>query len=367
MEDMLWRVACKLRGETDAPKYKNHILPLIFLKRLSDVFDDEIARLAGQFGGEENALALAEADHDLLRFYLPPEARWPVVREEKPWPKPGRRPGGLGERLTSAMRAVAGENPGLRGVIDRADFNSSSGGERDVSDNAFRSVIAMLSEDKFRLGLNDVEPDFLGRAYEYLLRKFAEGGGQSGGEFFTPPEVARLMARIVRPRPGETVHDFACGSGGLLIKCELALRETAPRTGLPLKLSGQEFVGDTFALARMNAILHGMNAEIRRGDTMRNPKFRRNDGALERFDIVVANPMWNQNISPADDDPFARSQARGGPAPGNTADWSWMQHAAAVLKPETGRAAHPPDLGGQIIRLRGESRFVAGIAKERPV
>ena len=343
MEDMLWRVACALRGEVDAPKYKNYILPLIFLKRLSDTFDDEIARLTDKFGNAEKALRRTESDHKLVRFFLPPRARWGVIREESPWPD-RQKPNSLGERLNLSMRAVADQNPELRDVLDIADFNAASGGEREVSDASLRDVIAKLSEKDFRLGLNDVEPDFLGRAYEYLLRKFAEGSGQSGGEHFTPPEVARMMAKIVRPQPGETAHDFACGSGGLLIKCELALRQNQPNNKIPLKLFGQEISGDTFALARMNAILHGMNADIRRGDTMLNPKFTQAVGALRRFDIIVANPMWNQHFPARENDPFARFESRGGNAPGN-ADWTWLQHAAAALKPESGRAAVVLDTG----------------------
>ena len=345
MEDMLWRVACELRGNVDAPKYKNYILPLIFLKRLSDVFDDEIARLANEFGGSQKGLQMAEIDHKLVRFFLPPEARWESIRQESPWPGPANlQPNSFGERLNFAMRAVAENNPPLRDVVNINDFNASSGGEREVDDNSLRRVVAKLSEKNFRLGTDDVEPDFLGRTYEYLLRKFAEGSGQSGGEHFTPPEVARMMARIVRPQPGETIHDFACGSGGLLIKCELALRQNKPKNQLPLKLFGQEISGDTFALARMNAILHGMDAEILRGDTMLNPKFRQNDGALRQFDIVVANPMWNQAFPAMEDDPFARFQNRGGNAPGN-ADWTWLQHTMAALNPQSGRAAVVLDTG----------------------
>ena len=345
MEDMLWHVACELRGNVDAPKYKNYILPLIFLKRLSDVFDDEIARLAKKFGGSQNGLQMAEIDHKLVRFFLPSEARWEGIRQESPWTGPAAlRPNSLGERLNFAMRAVAENNPPLRDVVNINDFNASSGGVREVDDNSLRNIIARLSEKKFRLGTNDVEPDFLGRTYEYLLDRFAEGSGKKGGEHFTPPAVGRLMARIVRPQPGETVHDFACGSGGLLIKCELALRQAKPNNQIPLKLFGQEISGDTFALARMNAILHGMDAEILRGDTMLNPKFRQNDGALQQFDIVVANPMWNQAFPAMEDDPFARFQNRGGNTPGN-ADWTWLQHTMAALNPQSGRAAVVLDTG----------------------
>jgi hypothetical protein len=130
------------------------------------------------------------------------------------------------------------------------------------------------------VGLADVQPDFLGRAYEYLLRKFAEGSGQSAGEFFTPTEVGFLMAHIMRPKPGQTCHDYACGSAGLLIKLQLVARELDPTSKVPLKLSGQELQAESYAVAQMNAIIHDMEVELQRGDTMINPKFRNADGRL---------------------------------------------------------------------------------------
>ncbi|MCI0547726.1 MAG: type I restriction-modification system subunit M N-terminal domain-containing protein, partial [Candidatus Rokubacteria bacterium] len=176
MEGMLWKAACGIRGEKDAPKFKDYILPLIFVKRLSDVFDDEIARLTETYGSPETARTVLEADPSLVRFYLPPEATWPVVsgRTRFDWPA-GRRPRTLGEQLTQTVRAIARANPTLQGVIDTVDYNETRNGEREVSDEALGRLIETLSDPRYRLGLADVEPDFLGRAYEYLLRKFAEG------------------------------------------------------------------------------------------------------------------------------------------------------------------------------------------------
>ena len=145
-------------------------------------------------------------------------------------------------------------------------------------------------------GLADVQPDFLGRAYEYLLRKFAEGSGQSAGEFFTPTEVGFLMAHLIRPRPGETCHDYACGSAGLLVKLQLVARELDPTSSVPLKLFGQELQAEGYAVAHMNAIIHDMNVEINRGDTMINPRFKNAAGQINSYDVVVANPMWNQSF-----------------------------------------------------------------------
>ena len=142
--------------------------------------------------------------------------------------RPARRPKDIGEHLTKAVRAVVKQNPTLSGVIDVVDFAAERNGERDINPAKLRGVVETFSDPRYRLGLADVQPDFLGRAYEYLLRKFAEGSGQSAGEFFTPTEVGFLMAHIMRPRPGEDCHDYACGSAGLLMKLQLVARELDP-------------------------------------------------------------------------------------------------------------------------------------------
>lgn len=347
METMLWKAACSIRGEKDAPKFKDYILPLIFIKRLSDVFEDEIARLSAQFGDEATAREVVEADPSLVRFYIPPEAAWSIVsgRRKFDWPE-DRKPKTLGEQLTSTIRAIAKANPSLQGVIDIVDYNETRNGEREISDEALSKLIETLSDPRYRLGLSDVEPDFLGRAYEYLLRKFAESQGQSAGEFFTPKEVGWIIARIMRPQEGEEVYDCCCGSAGLLVKCQLELKERVGEIKRPLKLYGQEWTGSSFAIARMNMVLHDMEGEIVRGDTMSNPKHL--DGSsLRRFPIVVTNPMWNQkNFDPAqyENDTFERFSDRGGFAPESSADWAWLQHVHASMD-EHGRAAVVIDTG----------------------
>ena len=348
MEQMLWDAACSIRGEKDAPKFKDYLLPLLFLKRLSDVFDDEIGRLAEEYGDRQIATEIAESDHALLRFYLPPEARWGVIsgRTDYDWPPDDRgrptRPRDVGEHLTRAARAVARHNPSLAGVIDLVDFAAERNGERDVNPAKLAAVVETFSDPRYRLGLADVQPDFLGRAYEYLLRKFAEGSGQSAGEFFTPTEVGVLMAHILRPRPGEECHDYACGSAGLLVKLQLVARELDPTGRVPLKLRGQELQAESYAVAHMNAIIHDMEVAIARGDTMLNPKFKTPAGGIAPHDIVVANPMWNQPFSPAlfADDPFDRFRPCGGPTSGK-GDWAWLQHTLACLNERgRGRARH---------------------------
>jgi type I restriction enzyme M protein len=351
MEQMLWDAACSIRGEKDAAKFKDYLLPLLFLKRLSDVFDDEISRLAEEYGDREVALEIAEEDKELLRVYLPTQARWGVIsgRDSYDWPLDDRgrstAPKDIGEHLTKAVRAVVRYNPSLSGVIDVVDFAAERNGERDINPAKLRGVVEAFSDPRYRLGLADVQPDFLGRAYEYLLRKFAEGSGQSAGEFFTPTEVGFLMARILRPRPGETCHDYACGSGGLLIKLQLIARQIDPTSKVPLKMYGQELQAESYAVARMNTIIHDIDVDLQRGDTMINPKFRDAAGGLRRFDIVVANPMWNQtfDLDIFENDPYDRFTKAGGVTSGK-GDWAWLQHTLAVMN-DGGRAAVVLDTG----------------------
>lgn len=362
LENWLWEAACVIRGPVDAPKFKDYILPLVFLKRLSDVFDDEIRHLAQEFGSEATAAKLIEKDHKLVRFFIPEKARWTSITTQTT---------GVGQFLTDAVRAVARENPRLSGVIDVTDFNATTAGQRIVDDARLASLVQVLSNPGYRLGLEDVEPDMLGRAYEYLLRKFAEGQGQSGGERFTPTEVGIVMARILDPKPGNTVYDPCCGSGGLLIKCHLRLLETKgkkengrrklPPNVAPLKLFGQEIEGTTFAIAKMNACIHDMEAEVALGDTMHRPAYTQGDGRLRRFDLITANPMWNQKFDAKtyENDGFERFE-RGIP-PTSSADWGWLQHMLASLK-DYGRMALVLDTGA-VSRGSGNE----GSSKERDI
>ena len=282
LEQWLWDAACSIRGPVDAPKFKDYILPLLFFKRLSDVFEDEEERLKAEFGDETIAREIIEQDRKLVRFYLPDGCAWKDIRKVTK---------NLGEELTKALRRTAKENPKLQGVIDIVDFNATVSGERIIDDGRLSNLVEIIS--RYRLGLDDVEPDILGRAYEYLLRKFAEGSGQSAGEFYTPKEVAWLMANLIRPEQGEEIYDPACGSGGLLVKCQLVLKQKPESAEIPLQLYGQEINPVTYAMAKMNMIIHDMEGEIRIGDTLKNPKFVE-DNTIKRFDKVTANPMWNQ-------------------------------------------------------------------------
>lgn len=335
LEGWLWDAACKIRGEVDAPKYKDYILPIVFIKRLSDVFEDELDKLSKEYGGVDKAEKLLKQDHSLVRFYIPKEARWEAI---------ARKSTGIGEFMTDAVRAIARENPKLSGVVDIVDFNATTAGQRIITDDKLKLLVDVLG--KHRLGLDDVEPDILGRAYEYLLRKFAEGSGSSAGEFYTPREVAVLIAHLIDPRPGETIYDPACGSGGLLIKSHLRFIEkhgNDPKVA-PLRFFGQEINHNTYALARMNAFIHDMEADVRLGDTMTSPKHTSPDGSLSKFDVVVANPMWNQDFpqSVYENDTFGRFGY--GYPPSSSADWGWIQHMYASLN-EKGRMAVVLDTG----------------------
>lgn len=238
----------------------------------------------------------------------------------------------LGQKLTDALRDIAAANPLLKGIIDRVDFNATTHGQRDLDDDGLQDLITKISEK--RLGLHDAEPDIIGRSYEYLIRKFAEGGGQSAGEFYTPREVGMVMGRILDPEPGMEAYDSNAGSAGLLIKLQLALDEKMAAQGkatredyTPLRLYGQEFIAATWAMANMNTVIHDMQARIAIGNTMTRPD------------------KWDQKTFSEDTyEKDEHNRFAAGYAPSSSADWAWVQHILASLKPE-GRAAVVLDTG----------------------
>jgi len=344
LESWIWDAACSIRGAKDAPKYKEFILPLIFAKRLCDVFDDELNRIAKEVGSRAKAFKLVKHDKKLVRFYLPLEPKNP---DDAVWSIIRTLSNKIGEQLTTHLRAIADANPLLKGIIDRVDFNATTHGVRDLDDDRLSNLIEAISAK--RLGLADVEPDIIGRSYEYLIRKFAEGSVSSAGEFYTPTEVGFVMARIMNPEPGMEIYDPCCGSAGLLVKCDIVLDEKLKAAGkkksAPLRLHGQEYIGETWAMANMNMIIHDMEGQIELGDTFKNPKFRKGN-RLQTFDRVVANPMWNQDWwkeADYDADEFDRFP-KGAGYPGGKADWGWVQIILASLKPQ-GRAAVVLDTG----------------------
>ncbi|MFN5471388.1 MAG: N-6 DNA methylase [Pseudanabaena sp.] len=355
IETWLWDAACVIRGATDAPKFKDYILPLVFYKRLSDVFDDEFEQKVQEFGDEDLAREIIAADHasalkegrkPIVRFYIPDPYRWYKVRNHA-------ADGSLGEFLTTIMRGdaqkgevgIAGLNPDLQGVLDIKDFNETQSGQRILEDDRLSDLIEVIS--RHRLGLKNAEPDVFGQAYEYLLRKFAEGQGQSAGEFLTPPEVGWLMAEIIDPKPYSTVYDPTCGSGRLLIKARLLFERKYPelKSQAP-KLFGQEQNATSYAIARMNMFLYDYgDSMLAIGDTFKNPSHSAQGAGLSRFDYAVANPMWNQDNYDEDfynDDGWKRFEY--GAPPKSSADWGWVQHIFASLK-DQGKAAIVLDTG----------------------
>jgi type I restriction enzyme M protein len=297
LESWIWDAACSIRGAKEASKYKDFILPLIFVKRLCDVFDDELNRIAKNVGSRKKAFELVKLDKSLVRFYLPLK---PDDPEESVWSIIRKLSDKIGLTLTTHLRDIAKENPDLSGIIDRVDFNATTHGQR-------------------------------------------------AGEFYTPKEVGMIMAKIMDPEPGMEIYDPCCGSAGLLIKCQLALEEKmsirSKSKYAPLRLYGQEYTPETWAMANMNMIIHDMEGKIEIGDTFRSPKFRK-ENRLQTFDRVVANPMWNQNWfteKDYDNDELDRFP-KGAGYPGNKADWGWLQHILASLN-ETGRAAVVLDTG----------------------
>ena len=343
LETWLWDAACEIRGATDAPKFKDFILPLIFYKRLSDVFDDEFEKCAVKFGGgditrefirEDHADALKTGRKPIVRFFVPHEYRWELIRNCSR---------NLGEFVTEAMIEVERKNPGLQGALYLRDYNERQNNQRILDDDRLSGLIEVIS--RHRLGLKNTNADVLGEAYEYLLRKFAEGQGQSAGEFLTPSEVGWLMAEIINPEPYTTIYDPTCGSGRLLIKPRLVFEKYHPgQESKAPRLFGQESTHTTFAIAKMNMFLQDFtDSRLELGDTFTNPKFLAEKG-LRRFDYVVANPMWNQkNYDDAFYDQDSWERFAGIP-PESSADWGWVQHIWASLK-DHGQAAIVLDTG----------------------
>lgn len=360
LEQWIWDAACAIRGAKDASKFKDYILPLIFVKRLCDVFDDEL-RTRIKATSLADGRKKAKLDNSRVRFYIPVSPKNP---DDDTWSIIRSLSSNIGEELTRIIREIASSNPLLDDVITRIDYNATTRGEREIDDHRLSNLIEAISQK--RLGLGDVEPDIVGRAYEYLIRKFAENSGKSGGEFFTPPEVGEIMALILNPEPGMEIYDPTCGSAGLLIKCESVLNERmqseGKKTFTPLSLYGQEIEKDNWAMAKMNMIIHDMEGDIELGDTFNNPKFKDSTGhGVRKFDIAVANPMWNQpdfNEEIYTNDVYHRFPAGN---PGGKADWGWAQHILSSLK-DGGRAAIVLDTGAA---SRGSGS--ASISKEKEI
>jgi type I restriction enzyme M protein len=319
LESHLWEAANILRGSpVDRTDWKSYILPLLFFKRICDVWDEEHAEMVARYGrdfADEHRFQVAEACH------------WSDVRAT---------PRNLGSALAAAMRGIERDNPDhLFGVFGDAPWTNK---ER-LPDALLKDLIEHFSA--LSLGNRSVKNDVIGDAYEYLIKNFADATNKKAGEFYTPRSVVRLMVDILEPRDAETIYDPACGTGGMLLAVVEHVREAGgdPRT-LFGKLFGQEKNLTTSSVARMNLLLHGVeDFRIERGDTLRRPSFT-SAGQLRRFDLVIANPPfslkgWGREVW--ENDPWGRAFA--GLPTDKSGDFAWVQHMVHSMAPERGRMA----------------------------
>ncbi|WP_046173352.1 type I restriction-modification system subunit M [Domibacillus indicus] len=316
LESHLWKSADILRGSIDSSDYKSYIFGLLFIKRLSDVFYERRAQLIME-QGQEIGLILAE-DPEQYQFFVPVEARWDEIRKNAQ---------DIGTTINVAFEALENENKTLEGVLTPIDFNRKEVLTDDVLQRLIQhfSILSLTNE-------NLSEPDMLGRAYEYLISQFADDAGKKGGEFYTPSKVVELIVKLIKPKEGMRVYDPTCGSGGMLIQSVDYVRA---KGGNPqaLSLYGQEKNLNTWSIAKMNLLLHGLpDHDIRKGDTIRDPKLLE-DGELMLFDRVIANPPfslkeWGREA--AETDTFGRF--RFGIPPKNAGDYAFVQHMVASLK-----------------------------------
>jgi type I restriction enzyme M protein len=323
LSNHLWEAANILRGPVDAADFKTYIFPLLFFKRISDVYDEEFARAMDESDGDVEYATFAE-NH---RFQIPKGCHWENVRSKT---------ANIGTALQRAMREIEKANPDtLYGIFGDANWANK---ER-LSDALLRDLIEHFS--RLSLANANAQADILGQAYEYLIKKFADLTNKKAGEFYTPRSVVMLMVRILDPNESETVYDPACGTGGMLLEALHHLRYKGGDFHTLLgKLYGQEKNLTTSAIARMNLFLHGVeDFKIIRGDTLRNPAFYEGDD-LATFDCVIANPpfslkKWGEEVWASD--PFGRCFA--GMPPAKSGDYAWVQHMIKSMAPKTGRMA----------------------------
>lgn len=313
LEGYLWSAADILRGSIDSSDYKGFIFGLLFLKRLSDRFEEECEALRAE-GGDPD-------DRDEHAFFVPRRARWPEIQQTAV---------GVGEALNKACAELERENRSLEGVLAGIDFND----ERKLGDARNRDgVLGKLVQHFSKVDLRNAnlsEPDMLGRAYEYLIEKFADDAGKKGGEFYTPKKVVELLVELLAPTEKMRICDPTCGSGGMLIECAHYLQRHGKNPG-NLSLFGQEKNLGTWAICKMNMLLHGVQGHfIEKGDTIRDPKLRDGEG-LRLFDRVIANPPfsldeWGREV--AENDPYGRF--RYGVPPKTKGDLAFVQHMIAT-------------------------------------
>jgi type I restriction enzyme M protein len=343
LKSHLWGSANILRGSIDASDYKNYIFGLLFLKRLSDVFDEERDRLKG-----EKYVDLKDTDN--YSFYVPEKSHWSYLKTLTQ---------NLGEVINIANDDLEEANPEmLESVLSSVDFNDKDR----LPDVTLSALIAHFS--KINLANKDLEnPDILGDAYEYLIAQFADNAGKKGGEFYTPKEVVTLLVEILDPREKMRICDPTCGSGGMLVQSVHHLRK-AGQNSKDISLFGQERNIGTWAICKMNMLLHGLqSARLEKGDTLRDPKLIRGQGKLMEFDIVIANPPFslkNWGYEEAQHDTHRRF--RFGIPPKSYGDYAFVQHMIATLNPKGRAGIVLPH--GVLFRGGAEGKIRKGILEE---
>lgn len=328
----VWAACDTFRGTVSPDIYKDYVLTILFLKYISDVWRDHYETYQTEYG---NAPALITEMMKNERFVLPEHASFYALYEQRHQP-------GNGERIDKALHAIEEANIGkLRDVFQDISFNSNKLGEEKQKNDLLRHLLEDFAEPTLNLRPSRIGGlDVIGNAYEYLIKNFAADAGRKAGEFYTPPEVSELMAEIMAPREGDDICDPTCGSGSLLMKCGRYVQ--AHHDGSKkYALYGQEAIGSTWALAKMNMFLHGEdNHRVEWGDTIRNPKLLDGEDGLKHFDVVVANPpfsldKWGHDA--AADDKFGRF--RRALPPRTKGDYAFILHMVETMKPKTGRMA----------------------------
>lgn len=325
----LWSVCNTFRGTISADTYKDFILTMLFLKYVSDVWQDHYEQYQKEYGDEPELITEMMSNE---RFVLPTTASFYHLYEHRHEPKNG-------ERIDQALHAIEESNgTKLNNVFQDIMFNTDKLGEEKQKNTILRHLLEDFAKPEMNLRPSRVGSlDVIGNAYEFLIKNFAADGGQKAGEFYTPPEVSDLISTLLEPKLGDSICDPACGSGSLLMKCGRRIKDETGKK--EYALYGQEAIGSTWALAKMNMFLHGEdNHRIEWGDTIRNPKLLDQNGDLMLFDIVTANPPFSLSSwghEDAEADRFGRF--RRGIPPKTKGDYAFILHMIETLKPQSGR------------------------------